>query len=85
MIYVNARFVTQPLTGVQRYAFEICMQLKKMDTHIVFLCPPFVKQQDWALDLPGAKNRNQSRASLGANRFANVFIIEKKSPPFFTL
>lgn len=55
MIYVNARFVTQPLTGVQRYAFEICMQLKKMDTHIVFLCPPFVKQQDWALDLPVQK------------------------------
>ena len=55
MIYVNARFVTQPLTGVQRYAFEICMQLKKIDNHIIFLCPAFAKQQDWAAALPVQK------------------------------
>ena len=30
MIYINGRFLTQPITGVQRYALEICLQLKKI-------------------------------------------------------
>lgn len=29
MIYINGRFLTQSLTGVQRYAIEICKQLPK--------------------------------------------------------
>lgn len=47
MIYVNARFVTQPLTGVQRYAFEVCLQLKNMDPGIVFLSPANVVHHEW--------------------------------------
>ncbi len=47
MIYVNARFVTQPLTGVQRYAFEVCLQLKNMDASIVFLSPGNVVHHEW--------------------------------------
>ena len=30
MLYVNARFLTQPLTGVQRYGIEISLQLKEL-------------------------------------------------------
>ena len=29
-IFVNARFLTQHMTGVQRYAVEICLELKRM-------------------------------------------------------
>jgi glycosyltransferase involved in cell wall biosynthesis len=50
-IYVNARFVTQPLTGVQRYAFECCMQMKKSNPDMVFLCPKKSKQQEWSKEL----------------------------------
>jgi glycosyltransferase involved in cell wall biosynthesis len=51
MIYVNARFLTQPLTGVQRYAFEVCIQMKKLNSDIVFLSPKNIKQHDWAQKL----------------------------------
>lgn len=38
-IVVNARFLTQKLTGVQRYAIEISKRLKKLDPTIVFVAP----------------------------------------------
>ena len=39
-IYINARFLTQNLTGVQRYAIELCRQLKKLyGNKIIFVCP----------------------------------------------
>ncbi len=47
-IYVNARFVTQPLTGVQRYAFECCMQMKKTNSNLVFLSPKNTVHREWA-------------------------------------
>jgi glycosyltransferase involved in cell wall biosynthesis len=39
MIVVNARFLTQPITGVQRYALEICRALKLLDPSIRFVAP----------------------------------------------
>lgn len=39
MIIVNARFLTQPISGVQRYAIEICLELKKISYEIVFVAP----------------------------------------------
>lgn len=38
-IVINARFLTQPITGVQRYAIEISKQLKKIDPTINFVAP----------------------------------------------
>lgn len=38
-IFVNARFLTQRTTGVQRYAIEISKRLKKMRPSIRFLTP----------------------------------------------
>lgn len=48
---MNARFVTQALTGVQRYAFEISRQLLILYPNTVLLQPKQHKQP-WALDLP---------------------------------
>jgi glycosyltransferase involved in cell wall biosynthesis len=39
MIIVNARFLTQPITGVQRYAVEMSRVLKKLDPAIRFVAP----------------------------------------------
>lgn len=39
MICVNARFVTQNLTGVQRFALEISKELKRIDNNIIFVAP----------------------------------------------
>lgn len=40
MIVVNARFLTQDITGVQRFAIEISKQLKRLyGENIQFVCP----------------------------------------------
>jgi len=39
MLYVNARFLTQEVTGVQRFAEQICLALSELRDDIVFLSP----------------------------------------------
>lgn len=39
MLYINGRFLTQPLTGVQRFALEISRALQDVRDDIVFLVP----------------------------------------------
>lgn len=39
-IFVNARFLTQPLSGVQRYAIECSRQIKKLHPDTIFVAPP---------------------------------------------
>jgi glycosyltransferase involved in cell wall biosynthesis len=38
-IYINARFLTQQISGVQRYGIECCRQIKKLYADAVFLAP----------------------------------------------
>jgi glycosyltransferase involved in cell wall biosynthesis len=45
-IYINSRFLTQPITGVQRFAIELSLRLKLLDSSIVFVCPKDVMQHD---------------------------------------
>lgn len=52
MIIVNSRFLTQPITGVQRYAIEISLQLKKIfDGSIIFVAPHNIIQEELASKL----------------------------------
>lgn len=50
-IYVNCKFLEQPITGVQRFAIEICLQLKKICPQIVFLAPQTVLHEAIAQQL----------------------------------
>ena len=48
MIYVNARFLTQPITGVQRFAIEISLQLKELlKEEVVFVAPKNVLDNEY--------------------------------------
>ncbi len=47
-LFVNARFLTQPVTGVQRYAIECCLQIQRMLPDTVFLTPAEVLHTDIA-------------------------------------
>ena len=61
MIVVNGRFLTQNITGVQRYAIEICIRLKEImgnDLHIV--TPPNIVQTDYFKKL--------NATSIGSNK-----------------
>ena len=39
MIYVNGRFLTQPMTGVERYAYNICKAMVRQDQPFTIVCP----------------------------------------------
>ncbi len=50
-VVVNCRFLSQPMTGVQRYAAEICKELKNIYSDILFITPPNVLHDSIASDL----------------------------------
>ncbi|OSN11952.1 glycosyl transferase family 1 [Lonsdalea iberica] len=51
MIFVNARFLTQDITGVQRFAEELSLSLNTMRDDVVFLSPRNIARQDVAKQL----------------------------------
>ena len=48
---VNSRFLTQKVTGVQRYAIEICRELKKLDPTFIFVSPKNILNREIANEL----------------------------------
>lgn len=48
---VNARFLTQPITGVQRFAIEISKELKKIGENIIFVSPYNIIDKELANEL----------------------------------
>lgn len=50
-IFVNARFLTRRITGLERYAIEISRQLKKIRPSITFIAPNDIMHQSIAKEL----------------------------------
>ena len=50
-IVINSRFLTQQLTGVQRFALEISRQLKKSGRDMKFIAPPKIFHKSGAEEL----------------------------------
>lgn len=50
-VFVNARFLTQPITGTQRFAIELCRELKKIRPDIVLVAPNKILHNDIAQEL----------------------------------
>ncbi|MDC0177551.1 glycosyltransferase family 4 protein [Polaribacter sp.] len=48
MIIINSRFLTQKTTGVQRFAIEICKELKKSNLDIEFVSPKNIVDKNTA-------------------------------------
>jgi glycosyltransferase involved in cell wall biosynthesis len=46
-IWVNARFLTQPATGVQRFADQISRELLQLEPRIAFVAPPECPRPEW--------------------------------------
>jgi glycosyltransferase involved in cell wall biosynthesis len=58
MIIINSRFLTQKITGVQRFAIEICRELKKSNLDIEFVAPKNIINFDVAEELEVKKIGN---------------------------
>ena len=48
MIVINARFLTQEIRGVQRFAEQICLALKRLRSDVVFVAPYNIKLHESA-------------------------------------
>jgi len=48
MIVINARFLTQELRGIQRFAEQTSLALKQLRDDVVFVAPPGIKMHDSA-------------------------------------
>lgn len=50
-VIVNARFLTQPITGTQRFALELCRELKKIRPDVKLWAPDNIKHKEIAEEL----------------------------------
>lgn len=50
MIYINGRFLCQPLTGVNRYAYELCKSLLELGVKFKIIIPPLLIKADYNVD-----------------------------------
>ncbi len=50
-LFINARFLTQPISGVQRYGIECSLQIKKLYPESVFLAPHNILHKGIAAEL----------------------------------
>ena len=46
-IYINGRFLTQPMTGVERYAYSMCMAMARLQQPFTIVCPQAPIHKDY--------------------------------------
>src|ERR1022692_771063 len=79
MIIVNARFLTQKVTGVQRFAIEISKILHKLNDQIVFVTPFNIVDQNLANDL-GAIVIGKNKGTIWDQVDLRYYLILKHNP-----
>ncbi len=79
MVIVNARFLTQKVTGVQRFAIEISKVLRELDSEIVFVTPFNIIDNDLAKQL-GAIVIGKSKGSVWEQIDLRLYLKSKGNP-----
>lgn len=79
-IYVNARFLTQPITGTQRFAIELSLELKKLLPQLVFLCPDKILHHSIAEEL-NVKIIGKSKNGLFWEQVELPLFLKEKDDP----
>lgn len=83
-IVVNARFLTQPITGVQRFAIEISKQLKVLLPNVIFVAPKNILHEGIAAEL-SAVTIGSRKGHLWEQFDLPVFLKENGSPLLLNL
>lgn len=80
MIVINARFLTQPITGVQRFAVEISKILKKkLGDKIQFVTPPSILHNKLAAELE-AKKIGYNKSHIWEQIDLYSYLLKNNSP-----
>ena len=78
MIIINSRFLSQKITGVQRFAIEICKELKKSSLEIEFVSPKNISNSKVA-DLLEVKKIGFLTGHLWEQITLQVYVRRKKA------
>lgn len=85
MIIVNARFLTQPITGVQRFSIEISKELKKnFQDKIQFVSSPGIIHKDLAKTLD-VKVIGINRSHIWEQLDLFIYLLKMDSPLLLSL
>jgi glycosyltransferase involved in cell wall biosynthesis len=79
IVYINARFLTQPITGVQRFAIELCEELIKLDLEIKLISPKNILHPDLS-----KRFKNKTIGSLEGHLWEQIELplyLKKKGNP----
>lgn len=79
MIIINARFLTQKVTGVQRFAIEISRTLRKLNSEIIFVTPFGIIDNDLAREL-GAIVIGKSKGTVWEQIDLRFYLRSKGNP-----
>ena len=83
-IYINARFLTQPITGVQRYGIECSRQIKKLYPDAVWICPRNPLNKAVASEL-GAIETGKQQGHRWEQFELPAFLRKQGTPPLINL
>ena len=84
MIVINARFLTQEMRGVQRFAEQICLQLNKLRNDLVFVAPEDIHLRDSAERLH-VRRIGRHRGHLWEQLDLPLWLARNGSPPLVSL
>ena len=84
MIVINARFLTQEMRGVQRFAEQICLQLKGLRDDLVFVAPHDIHLHESAEQLQ-VRRIGRHRGQLWEQLDLPLWLLRNGSPPLVSL
>ncbi len=74
-LYINGRFLTQPMTGVERYAYNICKAMAALHQPFTIVCPKAPVHKDYEVS-----NLNIVHYGIGNSHFWEQCVL-----PFFLI
>ncbi|GAB4026607.1 glycosyltransferase family 4 protein [Spirosoma gilvum] len=84
-VYVNARFLTQKVTGVQRFAIELSLKIKKIFPTIRFVSPKNIVDSSLASELDVECWGNITNGQMWEQLELPFFLRNKKNPILINL
>ncbi|MBC7552663.1 MAG: glycosyltransferase family 4 protein [Taibaiella sp.] len=83
-LFINARFLSQPISGVQRYGIECSLQIKRLYPSAIFLTPCNVLHKEMAKQI-GAIIIGKNTGHLWEQIDLPLYLAAHKSPPLLSL
>ncbi len=84
MIVINARFLSQEIRGVQRFAEQLCLELSKLRSDLLFVAPHDVHLRDSATQL-NVRRIGRNRGHLWEQLDLPLWLARNGRPPLVSL